>query len=181
MNIEKEFIDTVIRGLRYYKGLADKTFTQLSDKEFHYQYNDTCNSIAIIIQHMHGNMMSRWTNFLSEDGEKSWRQRDAEFEEQDIGKERLIALWNEGWNCFFDALLSIKPGDLLKTITIRKEELSVMDAINRQLAHYSYHIGQIIYIGKILKDGKWENLSIPKGFSKQYVQGNWAKDKEKKA
>ncbi len=161
----KEFLDTAIRRLKYYKDLGDKTFVQLNDWDFHYQPNEESNSIAIIIQHMTGNMLSRWTNFLTEDGEKEWRQRDAEFEKSGLTKMQLIHLWEEGWGCVFDALNDLKPKDLKKTITIRSEPLSVIDAINRQLAHYTYHIGQIIYAAKIIKNKNWKNLSIPKAAS----------------
>lgn len=178
--IGKEFCDTVIRRLKYYKDLGDKTFEQLTDPEFHYKPNNESNSIAIIIQHMAGNMLSRWTNFLTEDGEKDWRQRDDEFEVHDHNKEQLLALWEKGWNCFLDALTPLKETDLLKTIYIRSEPLTVIDAINRQLAHYPYHIGQIIYIARIIKDKDWKNLSIPKAKSKVYNDSADVKDPAKK-
>lgn len=117
---------------------------------------------------MHGNMRSRWTNFLEEDGEKEWRKRDAEFEDQRLKKEQLIDLWEEGWKCFLDALLRLSEVDLDKTIYIRKEPLTVIDAINRQLAHYPYHVGQIIYIAKMITNTAWQNLSIPKGKSAEF-------------
>jgi hypothetical protein len=162
MSIGTEFLNTVIRRVKYYKDLADKTFAQLEEKDFHYQPNEESNSVAVIIQHMHGNMLSRWTNFLTEDGEKAWRQRDDEFEVHDYSKTNLIELWEKGWTCYLTAMQDLKEEDLLKTITIRDEKLSVIDAINRQLAHYPYHVGQIIYIGKILKDKDWRNLSMPR-------------------
>jgi Protein of unknown function (DUF1572) len=161
-NIGKEFLTTVTRRLLYYKELGEKTFEQLADDSFHYRPNGESNSIAIIVQHMHGNMMSRWTNFLTEDGEKEWRQRDNEFETHSYTREMIIDLWQKGWDCFLGALKSLTEEDLLKTVHIRQEPLSVMDAINRQLAHYPYHIGQIIFIGKLIKDHEWKNLSIPK-------------------
>jgi len=162
MSIGTEFLSTAIRRVKYYKGLADKTFAQLEEKDFQYQPNEESNSVAIIIQHMHGNMLSRWTNFLTEDGEKTWRHRDDEFEVHDYSKAKLIELWEKGWNCYLTAMQDLKEEDLLKTITIRDEKLTVIDAINRQLAHYPYHIGQILYIGKILKDKDWKNLSMPR-------------------
>ena len=162
------FLSSAIKRLKYYKDLGDKTFAQLSDPDFHFTPAEECNSIAVIIQHMHGNMLSRWTNFLNSDGEKEWRQRDAEFEEQNLSKQRLITLWEEGWKCFFDALESLSTEDLEKTIYIRTETLSVPDAINRQLAHYPYHVGQIIYTGKMIKNKDWKSLSIPKGESSAY-------------
>lgn len=175
-----EFLTTVIRRVKYYKDLGDKTFAQLSDADFHYQPNGESNSIAVIIQHMSGNMLSRWTNFLTEDGEKEWRLRDDEFEVHHHSKEQLISTWEKGWDCFLGALGSLSPEDLMKTIHIRKEALTVVDAINRQLAHYPYHIGQIIYIGKILKDDSWKNLSIPRGDSSKYNQSSGFKDPAKK-
>lgn len=162
MSIGTEFLSTVIKRVKYYKDLADKTFAQLDDKDFLYQPNEESNSIAIIIQHMHGNMLSRWTNFLTEDGEKTWRERDGEFEVHDFNKAKLLDLWEKGWLCYLTAMQDLKEEDLLKTITIRNEKLSVIDAINRQLAHYPYHVGQILYIGKMIKDRDWKNLSMPR-------------------
>ena len=162
MSIGTEFLSTVIKRVKYYKDLADKTFAQLEDKDFHYLPNEESNSIAIIIQHMYGNMLSRWSNFLTEDGEKPWRERDDEFEVHDYSKAKLIELWEKGWNCYLTAMQDLKEEDLLKTITIRNEKLSVIDAINRQLAHYPYHVGQVLYIGKMIKDKDWKNLSMPK-------------------
>lgn len=156
------FLDTSVRWFQYYKTLAEKTFEQLSEDEFHYRPNNESNSIEIIIKHMTGNMLSRWTNFMTEDGEKEWRQRDEEFEDRQFSKEQLIETWNKGWNCLFAALQSIGEDDLMKTIYIRNQPLKVMDAIQRQLAHYPYHVGQILYIGKMIKDTEWKNLSMPK-------------------
>ncbi|HUR65142.1 MAG TPA: DUF1572 family protein, partial [Chitinophagaceae bacterium] len=165
---------------KYYKDLGDKTFEQLNDWDLHYQPNEESNSIAIIAQHMAGNMLSRWTNFLEEDGEKEWRKRDAEFEPGKQTKAQLIAEWEKGWECFLSVLASLKKKDLKKTITIRNEKLTAMDAINRQLAHYPYHVGQIIFIAKIIKNKNWKNLSIPKGQSKVYDSSAGIKDPAKK-
>ncbi len=180
MSTAKEFLTTAIRRLKYYKDLGDKTFEQLNEWDFHYQPNDESNSIAVIIQHMAGNMLSRWTNFLTEDGEKEWRQRDDEFAVHEYNKQQLLELWEKGWNCFFTALESLKKKDLKKTVHIRKEPLTVIDAINRQLAHYPYHIGQIIYIAKIIKNTTWKNLSIPKGESQAYNSSAELKDPARK-
>ena len=180
-SIGKEYLQTVIRRVKYYKELGDKTFEQLnSDTDFHYQYNEESNSIAVIIQHMAGNMFSRWTNFLTEDGEKEWRQRDDEFTIHDYNKKQLLELWEKGWKCFLNALESLNEEDLLKTIYIRQEKLSAIDAINRQLAHYPYHVGQIVYIGRMILDHSWKNLSIPKGQSQQYNKNEPIKDPAKK-
>ena len=180
MSIGKDYLETAIRRLKYYKELGDKTFVQLNEWDFHYQPNDESNSIATIIQHLSGNMLSRWTNFLTEDGEKEWRKRDEEFEVHTYNKEQLIAIWEKGWTCFMDTLASLKKKDLKKTVTIRQEELTVIDAINRQLAHYPYHIGQIIFLARIIKNKNWQNLSIPKGSSMAFNQSDDIKDPAKK-
>jgi hypothetical protein len=140
----------------------------LDEENLFWQYNDASNSIAIIVQHLWGNMLSRWTNFLTEDGEKEWRERDAEFEKVINTKEELIIKWDEGWDRLFAELKSLTDDDLNKTIYIRKEPLTVIDAINRQLAHYSYHVGQMVYIGKMQLNDRWISLSIPKGNSKEF-------------
>jgi hypothetical protein len=162
------FLQSSTKRLLYYKTLGEKTFAQLDDAAFHYQPNNNSNSIAIIIQHMAGNMQSRFTDFLTSDGEKEWRKRDAEFEAQQLDKIALIALWEKGWQCCLNALQSLTDADLLKTVHIRTEPLTVVDAINRQLAHYPYHVGQIIYIAKIIADSNWQSLSIAKGASNAY-------------
>jgi len=164
-SINQIFLQSAIKRLSYYKELGDKTFAQLTDANFHYQPNDASNSIAIIIQHVAGNMLSRWTDFLTSDGEKDWRNRDSEFEEQQMNKQQLLEFWEKGWQCCLGTLNALKEDDLLKTIYIRSEGLSVVDAINRQLAHYPYHVGQIIYLAKIITSSNWTNLSIPKGQS----------------
>lgn len=168
MNVATDFLSSAIRRFQEYKTLGEKSMAQLSDAELHWQPNAETNSIAIIIQHLHGNMLSRWTNFLTEDGEKPWRSRDAEFEAASWSKGELMERWNEGWKVLIDALESLWEEDLLRTVTIRSKPLSVIDAINRQLAHYSYHIGQIVLIAKWLKGAEWETLSIARGQSDQY-------------
>ena len=175
-SIGTEFLQTAIKRLLYYKQLGEKTFEQLTDKEFHFAPNEASNSIAVIIQHMNGNMVSRWTNFLTEDGEKEWRQRDAEFEIHAYSKQELLELWENGWAVFIGTLQSLTENDLLKKITIRQEPLTVVDAINRQLAHYPHHIGQILYVGKLIKDQGWKNLSIAKGQSDAYNKSEGVKD-----
>jgi hypothetical protein len=174
-----EYLQTAIRRLRYYKSLGEKTFEQLTDADLHYAPNKASNSIAVIIQHVSGNMLSRWTNFLTEDGEKSWRNRDDEFEVHNYSKQQLLELWEKGWECFLDALTALTENDLLKTIYIREEPLLVIDAINRQLAHYPYHVGQILYIGKQIKDANWQSLSIEKGKSDDYNKSDGIKDPAK--
>jgi hypothetical protein len=166
--IEQQYIDSVLKRFMEYKSLGEKAMSQLTDEELVWMPNTESNSIAIIIQHMHGNMVSRWTNFLTEDGEKEWRKRDSEFEEQQLPRKALMDRWDAGWKTLLDAIGSLQSGDLEKTVTIRSQPLTVIDAINRQFAHYSYHIGQIVYIAKMIKELAWKSLSIPKARSGQF-------------
>lgn len=158
----KSIYRSAIRRLTYYKELGDRTFLQLQDADLYYRPNEESNSIAMIIRHLAGNMLSRWTDFLTTDGEKEWRNRNAEFEDIRQSREELLQLWENGWNCLFTTLGRLKKKHLKRTIRIRNEEMTVVDAIHRQLAHYPYHIGQIVYIGKLLRDRNWTNLSIPR-------------------
>lgn len=167
---ERTFLASAHKRLLEYKILGDKTLRQLTAEEMHVVPAPGCNSIAVIIRHLHGNMLSRWTNFLTEDGEKPWRQRDEEFSVAPVGKEVLLDLWHKGWNCLLQTLESLQPADLQKTIYIRSEPLLVTDAIIRQVAHYSGHIGQVIYLGKMLKGASWQSLSIPAGASEKFNQ-----------
>jgi Protein of unknown function (DUF1572) len=162
------FLQSAIQQFIDYKILAEKTFAQLEERDFHYQPNEVTNSVAINITHLHGNMLSRWTNFLTEDGEKKWRQRDEEFVTHSYSKHELLQLWEEGWQVVFTSLRSLQPGDLEKKIYIRSQPLTVIDGIHRQLTHYASHVGQIIMLGKIIKNTAWQSLSIPKGESGKY-------------
>lgn len=168
MSIGNSFLQSAIKRLNYYKELGDKTFEQIKEADFYFKPNAESNSIAIILQHTAGNMLSRWTDFLTADGEKEWRNRDVEFEDQKLTQQQLVALWQKGWDCLLGTLTSLTEDDLQKTIFIRSEGLLVIDAINRQLAHYPYHVGQIIYLAKIIKSKDWQNLSIAKGYSEQF-------------
>jgi hypothetical protein len=179
MRIAQDYLETCIRRLKYYKDIAEKAMEQLEEKDFHWAPNEASNSIAIIIQHVAGNMLSRWTNFLTEDGEKEWRNRDDEFEIHTYNREHLMELWQRGWHCYFEALENLEKNDLKKTVHIRHEPLTVVDAINRQLAHYPYHIGQIVYIARMIRNDHWKNLSIPKGESHHYNQNAPVKDPAK--
>jgi len=170
MSIATTFLQTAIKRFAFYKDLGDKTFAQLQDAAFLFQPNEASNSLAVIIQHMSGNMLSRWTNFLTEDGEKEWRNRDMEFETHPYNKEQLLEMWERGWQCLFDSLSALKEEDLLKIIYIRKEPQSVIDAIHRQLAHYAYHVGQVVYLGRLIKNEQWQSLSVEKGKSAVYNQ-----------
>lgn len=170
MNIEQTFLQSVIKKFNTQKSLGEKTFAQLEDKDFLYKPSAESNSIAVIVQHMSGNMLSRWTNFLNEDGEKTWRKRDEEFEDILQTKQQITDAWNKGWACVLNTLKNLKPEDLNKTITIRSEPLIVVDAIIRQIDHYGYHVGQIVYLGKVIKDADWQTLSIPKNKSSEFNQ-----------
>ena len=162
------FLKDCIKRFLYYKELGDRTLEQISEEELHWMPSSESNSIALIIQHLHGNMKSRWTNFLTEDGEKPWRNRDQEFEQPIWTKDAALDIWNQGWNCLLDTLAGLQTEDLQKTIYIRTEPLLVYDAILRQLAHYPYHVGQIVYIGRMIRNEQWKNLSIPKGNSQSF-------------
>ena len=177
--MDNDYLVSVMKQFEYYKLLGDKTFSQLSDESLFWQYNDDSNSIAIIVNHLWGNMLSRWTNFLTTDGEKEWRDRDAEFECLITSRQELLKKWEEGWNCLLNALNDLTPQDLNKEIFIRNQGHTITEAINRQLAHYPYHVGQIVFIGKMASNNNWSSLSIPKGNSKSYNAIKFSKPKEK--
>ena len=177
--MDTNYLDSTIKQFEYYKMLGDKTFDQLTDDQLFWQYNAESNSIAVIVKHLWGNMLSRWTDFLTSDGEKKWRNRDAEFENDIATRAELLAKWNEGWACLFAALKGLRPEDLDRIIYIRNQGHTVMEAINRQLAHYPYHIGQIVFLGKMLCDTNWKSLSIPRGNSGQFNAEKFAQEKAK--
>ena len=165
MKTAQNYLESAIQQFNYYKRLGEKTFDQLSDEQLFWQYNAESNSVAMIVQHLNGNMLSRFTDFLTSDGEKDWRNRDTEFEAVIKTRDELLAKWNEGWQCLLDAITPLTKSDLSKIVRIRAEEHSVEEAINRQLAHYAYHIGQIVFIGKMLTNDQWLSLTIPRGQS----------------
>ena len=164
------FLQSAIQQFSDYKSQGEKCFSQLSEKDFYYKFNEASNNLAIIITHLHGNMLSRWTNFLTEDGEKEWRDRDVEFDERNISRSKLMELWEEGWRVLFTSLNQLKPDDLDKVIFIRTHPLTVIEAIHRQLTHYASHVGQIIFISKMIRGNLWKTLSIDKGQSKAFNQ-----------
>lgn len=172
-----DYLNSVKKQFVYYKQLGDKTIEQLTEEQLFWQYNPESNSIATIVKHLWGNMLSRWSNFLTTDGEKEWRKRDAEFENDLTSKTEVLQKWNEGWACFFDALNTLTDNDLSQTIYIRNMGHTVIEAINRQLAHYPYHIGQMVFIGKMMCNQNWVSLSIPKGKSETYNAEKFAKPK----
>ena len=173
-------LPNIIKLFENYKSLGEKTFNQISEEKLFWQYNEQSNSIAIIVKHLSGNMLSRWTDFLTSDGEKKWRNRDIEFEDSMKSKQELELVWNKGWGRLFKTLNSLSDEDLNKTVYIRNMEHTVIDAINRQLAHYAYHVGQIVFIGKMLKSEDWKSLSIPKGDSKKYNKNKFKNSKHNK-
>jgi hypothetical protein len=175
--INNNYLESVKKQFLYYKSIADKAIEQLEPNQLFVNYDDDSNSIAMIIQHISGNMLSRWTDFLTTDGEKDWRNRDDEFTETIATKEELINVWDKGWNCFFEALNSLQPEQLETIIYIRNEGHTVIEAINRQLAHYPYHIGQIVFYAKMLKHTEWDSLSIPKNKSNSYNADKFSKEK----
>lgn len=177
--MEKDYLLGITKQFEYYKLLGDKTFEQLSDQQFFWKYNEESNSISNIVKHLSGNMLSRWTDFLISDGEKNWRNREEEFFDENLSRDEVIARWNIGWECLFATIQSLKPENLDQIIYIRNQGHTVMEAINRQLAHYPYHVGQIVFIGKMITNNPWTSLSIPKGNSTLYNEEKFSKMKEK--
>lgn len=168
MKIGNVYLKVVVERFKSVKTLGDKTIEQLSEQDIHWTYNQESNSVAVIVKHLSGNMISRWTDFLTSDGEKENRNRDEEFIDDIFSKSELMRVWEKGWNVLIDTLTGLKEEDLLKTIKIRGEKHFVLEAIERQMTHYAYHVGQIVYIGKQLKDSEWKTLSIPRGKSEDY-------------
>jgi hypothetical protein len=156
--------------LRYYKSLGERAMAQVSDEQLVAALDGEMNSIAVIVKHMAGNMRSRWTDFLTSDGEKPDRDRDAEFADPPATGAALLALWEAGWKCVFDALAPLGEADLGRTITIRGEKHSVMQAINRQVAHYAYHCGQIVFLAKHFNHAGWKSLSVPRNGSQDFTR-----------
>jgi hypothetical protein len=161
-------IEDSLSLFRYYKGLAERAMSQLTDEQLLLTPDAESNSVAIIVKHMVGNMQSRWPDFLTTDGEKPGRDRDAEFENPETMREALLASWEAGWKCLFDALEPLTDADLSRTVTIRGEKHSVVQCINRQLAHYPYHCGQIVFLAKQLRSAEWQCLSIPRRQSAEF-------------
>ena len=171
------YLESVKKQFLYYKTLGEKAMDQLEPEQLFISINEDTNAIATIVKHLSGNMLSRWTDFLTTDGEKDWRNRDGEFEETFKTKQELLEFWNKGWDCFFNAINSLTTDQLSSIIYIRNEGHTVIEAINRQLAHYPYHIGQIVFYAKMLKKGEWNSLSIPKNKSNSYNSDKFSKEK----
>jgi hypothetical protein len=175
--LESNYIKSIKQQFEYYKVLGEKAIEQLEEEQLFIALNEDSNSIATIVKHISGNMLSRWTDFLNSDGEKEWRNRDAEFENDIKTKSELLLTWKKGWDCLFEAINPLKEEDLSKIIYIRNEGHTVTEAINRQLAHYPYHIGQIIFLAKLLKKSEWNSLFIPKNKSVNYNADKFSKEK----
>jgi uncharacterized damage-inducible protein DinB len=161
-SFEREYLKIVIRQFKHFKERAEMGIKQLSDEELFWKPSEESNSIAILIKHISGNMHSRWVNFLTTDGEKTYRDRDMEFVFDNETKEMLMNKWESGWELLLQTLENLDVADLHKTVTLRKQPLSVLQAIQTEIAHISYHLGQILYIGKQIRDKEWTILSIPK-------------------
>lgn len=175
MNHQENYIKSALFEFQRYKRMGDSTFAQLTGKEVHWKYGKDDNSIAQIVKHLSGNMRSRWTNFLSEDGEKSWRDRESEFVEPPSSMKEVLDIWEKGWACLFEALNAIDDSNFNTIITIRQEPHTLIDAINRQLAHYANHVGQIVLLAKMIRGKDWVSLSIPKGKSEAFNKAKFGK------
>lgn len=163
---EEQYLSIVITQFAHFKERAELAFNQLSDDELHWKPSEESNTIAIIMKHLSGNMHSRWVNFLTTDGEKSYRNRDDEFFDEQLSREELMHKWDSGWQLLFQTLENLVETDLHKTVTLRNQPITAFSAIQTEVAHISYHLGQILYIGKQIKDKEWTILSIAKTKSK---------------
>jgi len=167
--LAQHYLTDALQTFRDCKKLAERACAQVSDEDFFATLDPESNSIAVNLKHMAGNMLSRWTDFLTTDGEKPNRERDMEFEMlSGTTKDELLVYWEQGWQCVFAAIEPLSPDDLLRTVLIRGQEHTVMQAINRQIAHYSYHVGQIVYLAKHFKSSEWQTLSVPRNKSAEF-------------
>jgi hypothetical protein len=173
MDVLENYLASCRFELERTKRLGEGALAQLADAHWHWRPDDAANSIAVLIQHLHGNMLSRWTDFLTSDGEKLTRTRDAEFEEQQLAPARLRAMWEEGWDRCLSAVRVLTPADLEKTVRIRGEPLTVVEAVQRQLTHYAYHVGQLVLLARRLVGAEWQSLSIPRGQSARHRTGRY--------
>jgi hypothetical protein len=170
-NLGAHYLANAIAEFRLLKKQAERTMAQLTDEEFFVALDPESNSIAVLVKHLAGNMRSRWTDFLTSDGEKPDRFRDQEFEfDGDTKREEVMSWWEQGWQILFNALEPLEPNDAMRTVIIRQEPHTVVQAINRQLTHYATHIGQIVFLAKHLKSSEWKTLSVPRGQSEQFNQ-----------
>jgi len=172
----EEYLENIKNQFESYKEVADKTIKQLTEKDLYWKFNEESNDIACVITHISENILSRWTDFFESDGEKEWRNRENEFTTQNLSYNELIEKWERGWTCLFNALDSINESNFNKPILIRNRKVKLIESITRQIAHYPYHIGQIVYIGKMILNEKWNSPSIPKGKSNEYIQLEFKKN-----
>ena len=170
MEIAATYHKDAIRSFRNYKTLGERAIEQVSDEEFFRAIDDEANSIAVIVKHIAGNLRSRWTDFLTSDGEKPDRDRDSEFELTEDTRQALMTAWNNGWQTLFDVIEPLTPNDFSRTVTIRGEPHNIVEAINRQLTHYAYHIGQIVLLAKHFRSTEWKTLSVPRNRSADFNQ-----------
>lgn len=177
MKMDQLYLESVKKQFLYYKKLGKNAIEQLEPEQLFVIVNEDSNSIATIVKHLSGNMLSRWTDFLTTDGEKEWRNRDAEFENDIQTKDEILTIWNTGWDCLFFTLNNLQPNQLDAIIYIRNEGHSVVEAINRQLAHYPYHVGQMVFYAKQIKKTAWKSLSISKNNSEKYNVAKFALEK----
>jgi len=169
--IIEQYLEDALSSFRAYKKLADKAIDQTRDDELFVTLDEESNSIAVVMKHMAGNMISRWTNFLTTDGEKPDRHRDMEFViKPGTTRDEVLAYWERGWTCVFDAIEPLTPDDFGKTVNIRGQAHTIVQAINRQLTHYSYHVGQIVFLAKHFRSTEWQSLSVPKNRSAEFNQ-----------
>lgn len=174
------YLKSVKLLFQYYRLMGDNAFAQISEQAIHWKYNEESNSIAAIVKHIAGNSISRWTDFLTSDGEKEWRDREGEFEDTLVTKADMIAFWNKGWDCLLDALNGLTDDDLMRIIYIRNEGHTVTEAINRQLAHIPSHVGQIIFVAKMIAGAQWQSPTIPKGQSGTFNKEKFSSEKQTK-
>lgn len=173
------YLESMTKQFAYYQMLGDKAMKQVTPEQLFWMYNPESNSIAVIVKHLWGNMVSRWTDFLTADGEKNWRNREAEFDNDLASADDLWQKWNEGWQVLFTALNALTEADLEKIIYIRNQGHTVMEAINRQVAHYAYHVGQIVFLARMIAGSNWQSLSIPRGQSEAFNAQKFAQPKQR--
>ncbi len=180
MTFKENYLENIRKLFRYYKSMGDQSLARLSEEEIHFRFEENSNNCAAIAKHVAGNALSRWTDFLTSDGEKEWRNRETEFVDDFESKEAVIDYWEKGWACVFDAVDHLSVEDLDKVAYIRNEGHSVLEAINRQLAHYSYHVGQLVLLAKAIKGAEWQSLSIAKGQSNAFNKNKFEQQKSRK-
>lgn len=170
-----DFLPSAHKEFAYYKWLGDQALARVPPAQLFWQPNPASNSMATVVKHLWGNMLSRWTDFLAADGEKPWRDQDAEFATDPAAPAEVLARWRAGWQCLFGALDELTEADLGKAVFIRNQGHTVLEAINRQLAHYPYHVGQLVFLGKLICGDAWPSLSIPRGESAAHNAGKFAR------